>query len=144
MAISTGSWRPSWWTEETHGSAWERVKEALRRDWEQTKKDLHLGGHELNQGLTDTLKQATGKQSIPPDDGPNPPKVIGDWDDIELPMGYGYNARQYYGTQHSDWDDELEGKLKTEWESAKATGHRGWNDVKQFVRHGYERGKTPS
>lgn len=144
MAISTSSWRPAWWTEEKHGSAWDRVKEALRRDWEQTKKDLHLGGHELNQSVSDTVKQATGKQNIPPNDGPNPPKVVGDWDDIELPMGYGYSARQQYGAQHDSWDDDLEGKLKTEWESAKDATHRGWNDVKPFVRHGYERSKNPS
>ena len=144
MATSTTSWRPEWWTEETHGSAWDRVKEALRRDWEQTKKDLHLGGHELNQDVSDTLKQAAGKQSIPRNDGPNPPQVIGDWDDVELPMGYGYSARQQYGTQHATWNDELEGKLKSEWESAKDTTRRGWNDVKQFVRHGYERSRDPS
>jgi hypothetical protein len=144
MAISTSSWRPAWWTEETHGSAWDRVKEALRRDWEQTKKDLHLGGHELNQSVADTVKQAAGKQNIPPNDGPNPPKVVGDWDDIELPMGYGYSARQQYGAQHASWDDALETKLKTEWESANDTSRRGWNDVKHFVRHGYERGNTPS
>ena len=137
MATSSGSWRPVWWTEETHGSGWERVKEALHRDWEQTKKDLHLGGHELNQSAKDTVKQATGKQGIPVNDAPNPPKVIGDWDDVELPMGYGYSARQQYGAEHQDWDDNLEGKLKTEWESAKDGTQRGWNDVKEFVRHGY-------
>jgi hypothetical protein len=134
---NSGSWRPAWWTEETHGSAWERVKEALHRDWEQTKKDLHLGGHELNHTAKDTVKQATGKQGIPVNDGPNPPKVIGDWDDVELPMGYGYNARQQYGSEHHDWDDKLEGKLRSEWESPENAPQRGWDDVKQVVRHGY-------
>ncbi len=31
--------RPQWWTDQ-HTSTWDRVKEALRRDWEQTKADL--------------------------------------------------------------------------------------------------------
>src|SRR5581483_8090792 len=56
--MGTMKWQPAWWND-GHASAWERVKEAMRRDWEQTKHDLHLkGGHELNQGVKDTVKQA--------------------------------------------------------------------------------------
>jgi hypothetical protein len=139
MVISTG-WRPKWWHEDTHGSAWSRVKEALRRDWDQTKKDLHIGGHELNQSVTDTVKQAAGKQPLPLSDKPNPPKVIGDWDEAELPLGYGYSARREYGQKHADWSDELEGKLKSEWEDPQNTGRRDWDDVKPIVRHGWDKG----
>ena len=32
--------QPSWWNEEKHGSAWDRVKQAMKRDWEQTKNDV--------------------------------------------------------------------------------------------------------
>ena len=28
------TWRPSWWKAEVHGSAWERVREAMQRDWQ--------------------------------------------------------------------------------------------------------------
>jgi hypothetical protein len=56
------------------------MKGALRRDWEQTKKDLHLGGRELNQSLKDTVKQMIGKQRIPAYDRANPPKLIGNLD----------------------------------------------------------------
>ena len=70
MTWHSGSWA------EFHGSAWDRLKEALRRDWEQTKHDLHLkGGHELNQGLMDTIDQAAGSEAIPASNRPNPPKV---------------------------------------------------------------------
>jgi hypothetical protein len=57
---------PSWWNDQ-HASAWDRVKEALLRDWEQTKADLsgQKLGHDLNQDVGDTLKQAAGKQEIP-------------------------------------------------------------------------------
>jgi hypothetical protein len=34
--MGSASWQPKWWTEETHGSAWSHVKEAIKRDWEQT------------------------------------------------------------------------------------------------------------
>jgi len=139
----TTNWRPLWWNEQ-NDSAWDRIKEAVRRDWEQTKHDLHLkGGHELNQSIQDTVKQAAGREAIPADDRPNPPKVIGTWDDAELPIGYGYGARQRYGTEHATWNDQLETTLRVEWESAQAKSSRGWDDVKRLVRHGYEYERKP-
>ena len=57
--MGSATFQPKWWTEK-HGSQWENLKQALKRDWEQTKKDLHMGGHELNQSVTDTLGQAAG------------------------------------------------------------------------------------
>lgn len=46
---------------------WERIKQALQRDWEQTKFDLGLdGGQDVRQDLSDTVKQAVGAQ--PPND----------------------------------------------------------------------------
>jgi hypothetical protein len=45
--------------------AWQRVKEALRRDWVQTKADFGLGGSSLGHGLGDTLKQAVGATRFP-------------------------------------------------------------------------------
>lgn len=56
--------RPAWWSDE-HTSSWDRVKEALRRDWEQTKADLSSAGRDLNQNLVDTVKQAAGSQPLP-------------------------------------------------------------------------------
>jgi hypothetical protein len=132
------SWHPSWWKEEVHGSSWSNIREAMRRDWEQTKKDLHVGGHEMNQNLRDTVKQATGKEALPRSDQPNPPKVIGDWSEVESPMSYGYGARARYGAEHPQWNDTLESKLKSDWESGRQQTHREWNDVKRWVRHGYE------
>lgn len=139
MANST-SWRPAWWKDDKHESAWSRIKDALRRDWDQTKKDLHLGGHELNQSLTDTLRQASGEQSIPPIDQANPPKIIGDWDEAELPLGYGVGARHEFGQQHSSWDNELEGKLRSGWEDPGHEGRKNWDDVKGIVKRGWESG----
>ena len=50
-----------------------KVKEALKRDLEQTKSDLPgLEGEDLGQGIGDTLKQAAGKEAIPPEGQPNP------------------------------------------------------------------------
>ena len=134
----TTNWHPTWWNE-THGNAWERAKEAVHRDWEQTKHDFSLpGGHELNQEIGDTLKQAVGSEDIPGGDRPNPAKVIGSWDDVELPVGFGYSARGQYGAEHPAWDDKVEKTLASEWELGKVEVGRAWDDVKRWVRHGYD------
>lgn len=58
--------RPQWWTDK-HTSTWDRVKAALRRDWEQTKADFSSdSGADLNQEIGDTVKQSVGKEPIPP------------------------------------------------------------------------------
>lgn len=45
---------------------WDRVKEALRRDWEQTLFDLGLSrGHCPYQKLSDTIAQVAGVKPIP-------------------------------------------------------------------------------
>ncbi len=136
--MSSVSWRPRWWDAQDLG-AWDRIKEALRRDWEQTKHDLgQAGGHELNQGIVDTVKQAAGAEPIPADDRPIPPKVIGAWDEAEYPIGYGYTARRTFGQEHPTWNEGLELKLRAEWEARKDRELRPWDGVKGFVRYGYE------
>lgn len=153
--MGTANWQPKWWTEDS-ASAWAKVKESLKRDWEQTKHDLHMGGKDLDQKVTDTMKQAGGQEAIP---GPNTPNTdatpgrnlplphgmskgkvdTGGWDDAEEPMRYGYAARSHY--KNADWDDKLESNLKSDWESAGDKIHRKWDDVKQVVRHGYDRAR---
>jgi hypothetical protein len=59
---------------------WERFREALRRDWEQTLHDFSShAGRELNQSLTDTVKQVVGAEPIPPSGRPNPRRIIARW-----------------------------------------------------------------
>lgn len=136
---TTANWQPSWW-DNSHASAWERVKDAMKRDWEQTKQDLQLPhGHELNQGVMDTLKQAVGSEPIPPPDQPNPAKVIGTWDEAEVPMGYGYTARHHFGSEHAEWNEGIEQRLRAEWEADKlGVVRQPWPEVKPLIRRGYE------
>jgi hypothetical protein len=124
--------KPDWYTP-ADASSWDRVKEALRRDWAQTKHDVHAGGHELNQKLGDTVAQARGQENLPRIDAPNPPKVIGSWEDAEVAIDFGYACRTHYGDKHPKWSHELESKLKSDWK-----GERSWDSVKLYVRHGYE------
>jgi hypothetical protein len=126
---------PTWWND-NHSSAWERTKEALRRDWEQTKADVSDGGHELNQNVGDTVKQSAGKQPIPPGNMPNPASASerDTWNDVEPALRYGYGARHHYGSQ--DWNDDLERKLRKDWDD---TGDpSAWERVKAAVRRGWE------
>jgi hypothetical protein len=110
---------PSWWNN-THSSAWDRTKEALHRDWEQTKADVSKGGHELNQDVGDTVKQSAGKQAIPPGNTPNPP------------------TDKHYGAQ--PWNSELEGKLRKDW--VQSGNESAWDRVKAAVRRGWESVKS--
>lgn len=125
---------PSWWTGD-HSSAWERTKEALRRDWEQTKADVSDGGKELNQNASDTVKQAAGKEAIPGGNLANPSR--GGWDDAEPGLRFGVGARAYH--RQGDWDDKLEGDLRKDWESKHGEGT--WERIKAAVRHGWDSAK---
>lgn len=120
---------PKWWNEE-HDSTWSRVKAAMKRDWEQTKADLSSKGRDLDQDVDDTVKQAAGKQAIPPLSQPND-----DWNRVEEGYRYGVGARSQYN--ESEWDDRMESKLRDEWGDMKSG--RTWDEVKAAVRRGWER-----
>lgn len=138
--MATTAWQPKWWNDE-HLTAWERVREAMKRDWEQTKHDMKIGtGHELRQDAKDTIKQAAGKQPIPPPDEPNPAKVLGEWkwDEAEYPISYGYAAHRQFGGEHPTWNESLENKLRTEWEAGKGKAESTWDRIKHFVKYGYD------
>ncbi|MFT3839122.1 MAG: DUF2171 domain-containing protein [Myxococcaceae bacterium] len=131
-----GIWHAKYWKENEHGMAWGRVKDALRRDWEQTKKDLGVkSARELHQNVGDTVRQAAGKEVIPVADLPNP-RPSSDWANVEPALQYGVGAQREYGQKYNEWDDQLENRLSTEWDSSK-TG-RSFDDVKPYVRKGWE------
>ncbi len=136
--------QPKWWSEK-HTSAWDRVKAALKRDWEQTKADVSSKGRELNQDAGDTIKQAAGKQPIPPANVANPPDASdiesgkdSDWNRVESSYRYGVGAREQYGTE--DWNDGVESKLREEWGDLKSG--RTWDEVKSAVRRGWDRARS--
>ncbi|MDP2341012.1 MAG: hypothetical protein Q8O67_08645 [Deltaproteobacteria bacterium] len=146
--MGTTQFKPSWWSEERHGTAWQRVKEAMRRDWEQTKNDFTPGAPDLNQDVGDTVKQATGSVPMPPPTEQTPPSkgeikhdvkkaTKGDaWADVESRVAYGYAARTHYATTHPNWDDGLEGELRSEWNKANAA--TPWDEARVHVRRGFD------
>jgi hypothetical protein len=127
------SWRPAYWKHE-HGNAWARVREALSRDWEQTKKDVTGKGPELNQDVPDTVRQAAGTEPIPPKGQPNAgPRAT--WTEAEPGVRYGFGAREQYGKDLPDWNETVERKLESEWDEQK-TG-KPFVEVQHFVRAGW-------
>jgi hypothetical protein len=116
--------KPTWWTRE-HDSAWDRVKAAFRRDWEQTKHDFGADEPDLDQDVDDTVKQAVGKQPIPAPGVPN-------FDEYEPAFKFGYGAKQHYGSKFSQWNDDLETSLKRDY------GEKDWNRCRRAVRRGWD------
>ena len=118
---------PTWWTNE-NDSAWERTKAAFKRDWDQTKHDMGGKQPDTDQQVSDTVKQASGKEIIPP-------RGIPAWDKAEPAYRFGYGARSYYGKKYSKWDDQLENELKRDWQTTNPD--RKWNDDREYIRHGW-------
>ena len=98
---------PKWWNER-HESSWERVKAAFKRDWDQTKHDVGGKQPDTNQGIGDTVKQASGKEAIPPRGMPN-------YEQTEDAYRFGYGARQQYADRYPQWDSSLEEQLARDW-----------------------------
>jgi hypothetical protein len=137
MKNRNAKWYPSYWNDEKHGTAWARVKDAMQRDWIQTKADVNVdSGRELNQNAADTVKQAAGKESIPAPTQPNAKMEKVEWDEIEPAVRYGYGAHQEYANQFNNWDDSVESTLAKDWDEEE-TGH-AFNEVKPYVRRGWD------
>jgi hypothetical protein len=134
---------PNWWNER-HDTAWDRTKAAFQRDWEQTKADLtgRSQGHDLNQDASDTFRQASGKQVIPPGNFPNTP------DDDDMARHARHAERAH------DRAAGVEGKaILGQADSAKVADARKdahhadrmydvnralrWSDVEEPIRYGY-------
>ena len=119
---------PKWWNKQNE-SAWEKVKAAFKRDWDQTKHDV--GGHEpdTHQHVGDTVKQAAGKEAIPPRGVPN-------YEETQDAYRFGYGARSQYGNRFSRWDPLLETELERDWRETYKD--RDWQRYRESVRRGWD------
>ncbi len=114
---------PSWWKTD-YDSAWDRVKNAFERDWEQTKHDLgSKTAPDLHQNAADTVKQAVGSEKTT--------SASGTFADEEPAYRFGYGARRHYGSRYPLWSDDLERQLESdwgeEWDRARPSVRRGWS-----------------
>ena len=129
---------PAWWSED-YSSAWDRVKAAFKRDWEQTKHDLAHRGRDLDQDVPDTVKQAVGAEPIPPAGRPNPKPHEDEWDRVEAGTRFGFGARGRFASEGDEWNEHVETKLRDEWDKL-GTSER-WEQARAGVRSGWERAK---
>jgi len=120
---------PKWWNQE-HQSAWERVKAAFKRDWDQTKHDFGGKQPDTDQNVDDTVKQAAGKQPIPP-------RGQLTYEELEDAYRFGYGARSHYRQEYSDWDDSLESQLRSDWQGTYSD--RDWQKYRESIRRGWDR-----
>jgi hypothetical protein len=120
---------PQWWTPE-NDSSWAHVKEAIRRDWDQTKHDFGAAKPDLNQKIGNTVRQAAGTETIP---SPGEPA----YEQVEPAYRYGYGARSKYGKQFADWE-QAEAHLKKEWEQLEPDHRQTWMQDRTAIRYGWE------
>lgn len=118
---------PKWWNQE-HESSWDRVKAAFKRDWDQTKHDFGGNQPDTAQNVNDTVKQASGKQPIPPRGQPA-------YEEVEDAYRFGYGARSQYGSRFSNWDDQLESQLERDWKETYRD--RDWKRYRDSIRRGW-------
>tara|TARA_R100000306_G_scaffold62518_2_gene71774 strand:+ start:71079 stop:71477 length:399 start_codon:yes stop_codon:yes gene_type:complete len=99
-------------------STWDNIKNAMKRDWEQTKNDFGSDdARDMDQDVDDTVKQMFGKDSR--------------FEDHEPAFRYGHEANQRHGREHPEWNADLERKLEAEYQG-------DWRGDRPFVRYGYQ------
>lgn len=108
--------------------AWKRVRQALQRDWAQTRRDLIDTGANLRQSVVDTVKQARGRQEIPALNEANPTRH-------EPAVTYGFDARNRLGGNLATWNDETEAQLERDW-NASGDGRR-FTNVREELKRGW-------
>ncbi len=120
---------PEWWTDECE-TAWERVKLAMKRDWDQTQHDAGGNQPDTHQKAGNTVRQASGREAIPPRGQPP-------YEELEPAYRFGYAARLEYGDEYADWGDELEAQLKQDWERMAPARKQTWMQDLAAIRHGW-------
>ena len=120
---------PTWWTKD-HDSSWDRVKAAFKRDWDQTKHDMGGKQPDTKQNVNDTVKQAAGKETIPP-------RGQQVYEKAEPAFRFGYGARSYYKAKYPTWNKDLETQLRRDW-SSSAGNENAWENNADYIRSGWE------
>lgn len=98
-------------------STWERVKKAFANDWEQTKADFGSDeARDMDQDVDDTVKQMAGSDDA--------------FENHEQAFRFGYTAKKRYGSEHPQWNDDLDRKLGSEYDG-------DYESDRAYIRHAY-------
>jgi len=119
---------PNWWNKD-YDSAWDRLKAAFKRDWDQTKHDFG-GVHAHRQsGVDDAMMLAAGKD-------PGLPQRELTYEELEDAYRFGYGARAHYGSRYSHWDSNLEEVLERDW--LDTYNDLDWLNYRGEIRRGWD------
>jgi hypothetical protein len=98
-------------------SAWDRVKKAFANDWEQTKADFGSDeARDMDQDVDDTVKQMAGADDA--------------FENREQAFRFGYTAQQRYVADHPTWNDDLDMRLRSEYDG-------DYDADRAYIRHAY-------
>lgn len=99
-------------------STWDRIKAAFANDWEQTKSDFgSKKARDMDQDVDDTVGQMMGSDSA--------------FENREQAFRFGYTARGRYGKAHAKWSDDLDTRLRDEYDG-------NYEADRAYIRHAYE------
>ena len=99
-------------------SMWERVKKAFANDWEQTKADFGSDrARDMDQDVDDTVKQMAGTDDA--------------FENREQAFRFGYTARSRYAADHPTWNDDLDARLRSEYDG-------DYDTDRDYIRHAYD------
>jgi hypothetical protein len=115
---------PTWWSPD-YDFMWDRVKKAMKRDWEQSKH-----GSIARSDLGHNARQAGGMEPIPPLGQP----AFEEW---EAACRFGYGARLEFGDEYPDWDSNLEIRLARDWRTMDPTRRQTWEQDRSAIRYGW-------
>jgi len=100
-------------------TAWERVKQALANDWEQTKADLGSdASRDMDQDVDDTIRQMAGADDA--------------FENREQALRFGFIAQRRYQAKYPEWGDELDDYLRSEY-------YGDYDDDRPCIRYAYLR-----
>lgn len=113
--------RDNYYWKDEHKGGWDRFKDAMKADWEQTKNDFGSDrSRDLDQDVDDTVKQMAGKQSIPDVDR-------------EEAYRYGYSAALHHDNR--DWDDSVDTDLRSRYSG-------DYDRDSSYIRRAYNQQRT--
>lgn len=109
--------RPGWYSDE-HDSAWNRVKQAFRNDWEQTKHDFGSDrARDLDQDAGDTVRQAAGREDT--------------FESHEPAFQFGHAAQRNFRGEYPTWNADLEQRLRNDYGN-------DFDRDREYIRRAYD------
>ena len=108
---------PTWHTDEDN-STWDRIKAAMKNDWEQTKNDFGSDkARDMDQDVDDTIKQAFNADDA--------------FENREQALRFGVAARRQFGNVHSTWNNDLDNQLRSDYPG-------DYDADRGHIRYGYD------